>query len=62
MDGFELSFTHPVDKKSATALASYTLGTYCYICKASYAIPKVGATPPKITAATVSEDGLRVTL
>ncbi len=61
-DGFELVFTKPVDAKSAVDPASYTLSTYTYIFQSSYGSPEVDHTSPKITAAIVSDDGLRVRL
>ena len=61
-DGFELTFTQPVDKETAGKIESYTMETYTYIYKSSYGSPEVDHTKPKIESATVSEDGLRVKL
>ena len=55
-DGFEFSFTHPVDPKSASDPKSYTASTFCYIYQASYGSPEVDHTKPKVISATVSPD------
>lgn len=56
-DGFELSFTQPIDPKSAADPASYKLSTYTYIYQADYGSPEVDATTPKIEKVVVSADG-----
>ncbi|HBN79741.1 MAG TPA: hypothetical protein DD473_28735 [Planctomycetaceae bacterium] len=61
-DGFELTFTEPVDPESAGTLESYSMTTYTFIYQASYGSPEVDHTEPKITSATVSGDGKSVTL
>ena len=61
-DGFELIFTKPVDRKTASDVKSYAMKTYTYIYQSSYGSPEVDHTTPKITGARVSGDGLRVTL
>lgn len=61
-DGFELTFTQPVDRKTAGKVDSYTLPTYTYIYQESYGSPEVDHVDCKITKAVVSEDGLRVRL
>ncbi|MCA9212319.1 MAG: hypothetical protein KDB27_04580 [Planctomycetales bacterium] len=61
-DGFELSFTQPVDKESASQLDSYNLTTYTYIYQASYGSPEVDHTTPTIKSATVADDGKSVRL
>lgn len=61
-DGFEFVFTKPVDLASAQDLSQYVAETYTYIYQASYGSPEVDHTKPEIKSATVSEDGLRVTL
>ncbi|MFI4875375.1 MAG: hypothetical protein ACIALR_08565 [Blastopirellula sp. JB062] len=47
-DGFELSFTAPIDAKSATAIDSYKMTTYTYIYQESYGSPEVDHTEPRI--------------
>ena len=61
-DGFELTFTEPVDAKAAADLESYNLKTYTYIFQSNYGSPEVDHTTPKITAAEVATDGLSVRL
>ena len=56
-DGFELTFTHPVDRKTAQSIESYKLTTYTYIYQASYGSPEVDHTTPTITKVTVADDG-----
>lgn len=61
-DGFELTFTEPVDPATAADVKSYTMQTYTYIFQASYGSPEVDHTTPTITSAKVSKDGLSVKL
>lgn len=61
-DGFELTFTQPVDPKTAGDVASYKLQTYAYIFQAQYGSPEVDQTHPNIISATVSPDGMSVRL
>ncbi|MBM4075222.1 MAG: hypothetical protein FJ267_06225 [Planctomycetes bacterium] len=61
-DGFDLTLTAPVDRASATDLASYKLQTYTYIYQSSYGSPEVDFTTPTIKSATVSSDGLSIKL
>ena len=56
-DGFELTFTEPVDAASATNPASYTLETYTYVYQSDYGSPEVDGTKPKIQRVAVSPDG-----
>ena len=56
-DGFEVTFTEPVDAQSAASPASYTIKTYTMIYQSSYGSPKVDETKPAITSAVVSPDG-----
>ncbi len=61
-DGFELTFTKPVDPKTAGDPASYRLPTYTYIFQASYGSPEVDHTEAKITRADVASDNKSVRL
>ena len=61
-DGFELTFTQPVDPQSAGSAASYTLGTFTYIYQASYGSPEVDQTTPTIKSVTVAPDALSARL
>ena len=55
-DGFDLTFTEPVDALSAAGIASYTIKTYTYIYQSSYGSPEVDTTFPVIKSVTVSGD------
>ncbi|HAV62538.1 MAG TPA: hypothetical protein DCY13_09260 [Verrucomicrobiales bacterium] len=61
-DGFELTFTEPVDAMTAGDVASYRIETYTYIFQASYGSPEVDHTKPKIVSAKVGGDGKSVRL
>jgi glucose/arabinose dehydrogenase len=61
-DGFELTFTEPVDKASAEDTSSYKIETYTYIYQSSYGSPEVDKTIPTIERATLSGDGLKLRL
>ncbi len=55
-DGFDLTFTQPIDPASAENLASYKLETFTYIYQASYGSPEVDRTTPTLKRAVVSAD------
>jgi glucose/arabinose dehydrogenase len=61
-DGFELTFTKPVDSKIAGDPQSYSMKSWTYIYQSAYGSPEVDESVPKVEAATVSEDGLTVRL
>jgi glucose/arabinose dehydrogenase len=61
-DGFELTFTQPVDAKTAGDVKSYSMQTYTYIYQANYGSPEVDHTKPAITRAEVGKDGKSVRL
>jgi hypothetical protein len=56
-DGFELTFTKPVDPATAGDVKSYDLKTFCYIYQAAYGSPEVDQTTPTIEKITVAADG-----
>lgn len=61
-DGFELTFTKPVDAATAGDPAHYSMDTWTYIYQSEYGSPEVDQTTPEISGATVSGDGLKVRL
>ena len=61
-DGFELTFTEPVDPAAAARLDSYEVSTFTYIYRADYGSPEVDATKPPLKEAKVSADGKSVRL
>jgi glucose/arabinose dehydrogenase len=61
-DGFELTFTEPVEAATAADPASYALAAWTYIYRAEYGSPEVDAAKPVITAAEVAPDGRTVRL
>jgi len=61
-DGFTLTFTQPIDQKSAADPSSYSMKTWTYIYQEKYGSPQVDQTTPKIIAAKASADGLSVRL
>jgi len=61
-DGFEVTFTEPVDADSASKPGSYSMAAWTYIYQAEYGSPEVDQATPKITAVTVSPDKMKVRL
>lgn len=61
-DGFLVTFTKPVDRKTASDPQSYELTTYTHVYQQGYGSPEVDQTTPKVTEAIVSDDGLSVRL
>ncbi len=61
-DGFELTFTKPINPETAGDVKSYDLSTYCYIYQSAYGSPEVDATKPTIEKVTVGADGKSVRL
>jgi hypothetical protein len=61
-DGFELTFTQPVDQATAANAASYEFVAYTYIFQESYGSPVVDETKPVVEQAVVASDGLSVRL
>ncbi len=61
-DGFELTFTQPVDPATAGNPASYSLRAFTYAYQAAYGGPEIDDVLPKITAAEVGKDGKSVRL
>jgi hypothetical protein len=61
-DGFELTFTEPVDPKTAGNVASYSAREFTYAYREEYGGPEVDEFIPKITKAIVGTDGKSVRL
>ncbi|HMF15155.1 MAG TPA: hypothetical protein VKE94_22725, partial [Gemmataceae bacterium] len=61
-DGFELTFTHPVDPKTAGDSKSYSMKTFTYIYQATYGSPEVDETKPTIDRIEVAADRKSVRL
>ena len=61
-DGFELTFTQPVDVAKASKPASYQCEAWTYIFQSSYGSPEVDKVLPAVTTAQVSPDGKSVRL
>jgi len=61
-DGFELTYTEPVDPATAGDAKSYKLKSYCYIYQSSYGSPEVDQAVPEITKIEVSPDKKSVKL
>jgi hypothetical protein len=61
-DGFELTFTLPVDAETAGEVRSYSMQTHTYIYQADYGSPEVDETHPTVTRAVVGKDGKSVRL
>jgi glucose/arabinose dehydrogenase len=61
-DGFEITFTEPVDATAAADLANYSMDAWTYILQSSYGSPEVDKATQKITAAVVSADKTKVRL
>lgn len=61
-DGFDLTFTEPVDPASAGDPASYSMDAWTYVYQSEYGSPEVDRSTPEIRKATVSRDKLKVRL
>jgi glucose/arabinose dehydrogenase len=61
-DGFELTFTEPVDPATAGNPESYAMDAWTYIYREEYGSPEVDKAVPKITAVDITADGKKVRL
>ncbi len=59
---FELTFTQPVEPRTAADPASYEMRTFTYVYRAEYGSPEVDPTTPTIRKAEVGADGKSVRL
>ncbi len=58
--GFLLTFTRPVDPRTATIVESYAISTYTHHFRGAYGSPEIDHTHPSIREAKVSADGMTV--
>jgi len=61
-DGFEIEFTHPVDRKRARDVSSYELTRFTYKYGHNYGSPVINQSSCPIKAIVVSSNGLTVRL
>jgi hypothetical protein len=61
-DGFEITFTHPVDAASAADPKSYSVHAFTYIYQAKYGSPQVDDVNPMIEKVEVAPDHKSVRL
>ncbi len=61
-DGFELTFTQPVDAATASNAANYSVREFTYIYQEKYGSPEVDEIIPKIEKIDVAADGKSVRL
>jgi len=61
-DGFELTFTKPVDPQTASSLASYAMTSYTHHRFEKYGSPEIEQQDLAVTKATMAADGLSVAL
>lgn len=59
-DGFKITFTNPVDQKSAEDLSSYAVSSYIYKYNPVYGSPPVDPGQAEVKGVKVSEDGMEV--
>ena len=61
-DGFEITFTQPIDKKYAEDIASYNVESFIYKYHPVYGSPTVNSEKLTIKGVQVSPDGMKVRL
>jgi len=61
-DGFDLTFTKPLDSVTAAKLASYSMQSFTHYYWETYGSPEVDRKAEKITGVTVSSDRKMVSL
>ena len=61
-DGFQVTFTKPVDAETARMEKTYQLETFTHIYQQGYGSPEVDQTKPEVTAVTLSKDGMRAAI
>jgi len=61
-NGFEVTFTKPLDPTLGRDPASYSIQTFTHEYHAGYGGPEIDQTTPSVESVTLSEDGKRATL
>jgi hypothetical protein len=61
-DGFELTFTKPLDSASAEKLTAYSVSSFTYNYWGTYGSPEVDRKAEKVTAVQLGADGKTATL
>jgi hypothetical protein len=61
-DGFDLTFTKPLDVESAKAVKAYNLGSFTHHYWGTYGSPEMDHKAEKVQEVKVSEDGKQVSL
>ena len=61
-DGWELTFTQPVDPATAGDVASYNVKSWIYWLQSKYGSEEIEHTDQTVTAAVVADDGMSVRL
>ncbi len=61
-NGFDLTFTHPVDRKTATQLANYQFKRYYYEYHRAYGSDQFDVKPVDVKKIKISRDGKKVSL
>jgi hypothetical protein len=57
-DGFQVSFTKPIDKQTGSNPASYAITTFTHPYHGGYGGPEIEQSSPKVQSVTVADDGL----
>jgi len=61
-DGFNIEFTHPVDKEIAADLSQYNLTSFTYMYRYEYGSPIINQENVPVKGLKVSQDGMNVRL
>ncbi len=61
-EGFDLTFTHPVDPKTVSQPAAYSLKSFTYVYTSQYGYPETDTQGEKVEVLGVSADGKTVRL
>lgn len=61
-DGFELTFTHPVDRNIANQTGNYSMESYTYRLESRYGGPEADKQKLQIASISINDDGKKVRL